>query len=367
MLRSSSTRAMVCGTALPSFGLLLDLVRCGPAAKPAAASALAGKLLTDNSLSPYRRLAARGRPGSRHLAIPGQSGPSQANVAALRRAAARLDRAGSGLHLVAMTSAAPPASSDQPAPEAGLQVRRLLRSIDRATLATRQAEAASLAGTEDLAGWPYASLVLLAVEQTAAPLLLISDLAEHTRNIRADPRVALLVDGTVGLADPLTGARASLLGRAVPCAASDDRSLARYVARHPAAALYAGFKDFHLFRVELVAAHLVAGFGRIHWAPAGSILRRPAPALAEAEAGIIAHMNAAHAEALDLMAGAAGFAGDGWQMTGIDPEGLDLRRGARVARIEFDAEVSDAAMARAELARLTGAARAAASAGPAAG
>lgn len=255
-----------------------------------------------------------------------------------------------------MSTAAPPASSDQPTPDAGLQVRRLLRSIDRATLATRQAGTTTPAGAGDLAGWPYASLVLLAVEPTAVPLLLISDLAEHTRNIRADPRVALLVDGTAGLADPLTGARASLLGRAVPCAPS-DAALVRYVARHPSAALYAGFRDFHLFRVELVAAHLVAGFGRIHWAPADSILHRPAPALAEAEAGIIAHMNADHADALDLMAGAAGFAGDGWQMTGIDPEGIDLRRGARVARIEFDVEVSDAATARAELVRLARAAR----------
>lgn len=264
-----------------------------------------------------------------------------------------------------MSPAAPPASSDQPTPDAGTQVRRLLRSLDRATLATRQAEATTPSGAGDLAGWPYASLVLLAVEQTAAPLLLISDLAEHTRNIRADPRVALLVDGTAGLADPLTGARASLLGRAVPCAPSDGSSLARYVARHPAAALYAGFKDFHLFRVELVAAHLVAGFGRIHWAEAKSILHRPAAALAEAEAGIIAHMNADHADALDLMARTGGFAGDGWQMTGIDPEGIDLRRAARVARIEFDAEVRDAATARAELVRLTAAARAVASAGPA--
>jgi putative heme iron utilization protein len=218
----------------------------------------------------------------------------------------------------------------------------------------------------DLAGWPYASLVLLAVEPTAAPLLLISDLAEHTRNIRADPRVALLVDGTAGLADPLTGARASLLGRALPCdpgQADTSQAMARYVARHPSAALYAGFRDFHLFRVELAAAHLVAGFGRIHWAPADAILHPPAPALAESEPGIIAHMNADHADALDLMAGAAGLRDTGWQMTGIDPEGIDLRRAGEVGRVVFGAPVTDAATARAELVRLARAARDAASAG----
>jgi len=237
-------------------------------------------------------------------------------------------------------------------------VRRLLRSVDRAALSTRLPEGATIPEPES-GGWPYASLVLLAVDQTAAPLLLISDLAEHTRNIKGDPRVALLVDGTAGLADPLTGARASLLGRAVPC--DDAAALARYVARHPSAAGYAGFKDFHLFRVAVTAAHLVAGFGRIHWAAAAEILDVAAPALIETEAEILAHINADHADALDLMARAGGLEGQGWRMTGVDPEGLDLRRAGAVGRIDFAMRVEDAGAARAELVRLTRAARAAAS------
>jgi hypothetical protein len=258
---------------------------------------------------------------------------------------------------MAATPAPDPASQTP-----GAAVRRLLRGVDRAALATRLPEGAQTPEPGS-GGWPYASLVLLAVDQTAAPLLLISDLAEHTKNIRADPRVALLVDGTAGLADPLTGARASLLGRAVPC--DDAAALARYVARHPSAAGYAGFRDFHLFRVSVTAAHLVAGFGRIHWAAAAEILDRPAPALVEAEAEILAHMNADHADALDLMARTAGFGagldGQGWRMTGIDPEGIDLRRAGAVARIDFTTRIGDAGAARAELVRLTRAARDAAS------
>jgi putative heme iron utilization protein len=234
-------------------------------------------------------------------------------------------------------------------------VRRLLRAADRATLATALAGPPAAGPAGLAAGWPYASLVLLAVDQDAAPLLLISDLAEHTRNIRADPRVSLLVDGTAGLAEPLTGARASLLARAVPCDAAAAR--ARYVARHPSAAGYAGFKDFHLFRLELVAAHLVAGFGRIHWAAADDILDRPAPALAAAEPGIVDHMNVDHADALMLMARAAGLPDGSWAMTGIDPEGIDLRLDGKVGRVEFSSRVEDAAAARAELVRLTRAAR----------
>ena len=82
--------------------------------------------------------------------------------------------------------------------------RELLRRADRAVLATRL-------GPE---GWPYASLVLLAVDHDAAPLLLLSDLAEHSRALAADARLSLLVDGTAGHADPLTGPRLTLLGTA---------------------------------------------------------------------------------------------------------------------------------------------------------
>jgi len=76
-------------------------------------------------------------------------------------------------------------------PEAlGRTVRRLARSVDRAALATTLAD-----------GRPYASLVLLAWDFDGAPLLLLSDLAEHSRNLARDPRQALLIDGTGGLAD----------------------------------------------------------------------------------------------------------------------------------------------------------------------
>ena len=231
------------------------------------------------------------------------------------------------------------------------QVRRLIRRVDRAALGTRMAGAAAGIGGD---AWPYVSLVLLAVDQTAAPLLLLSDLAEHTRNLKADDRISLLVDGTAGLADPLTGARATLLGRARRC---DERSLlARYVPRHPSAAGYAGFEDFNLYRVDVEVAHLVAGFGRIHWIDGAAILDTPAPALAAAEPDIVAHMNHDHADALDRMAAAAGLSGTGWRMTGIDPDGIDLRSGGEVGRIDFAVRVEDAGAARAELVRLAQAA-----------
>lgn len=236
----------------------------------------------------------------------------------------------------------------------GDTARRLVRSCDRAVLGT------ALNGAE---GWPYASLVLLATDHAACPLLLLSDLADHTKNLKGDPRASLLIDGTTGLDEPLTGARVTLQGHVTPLA--DETLLARYVARHPSAAFYAGFKDFNLYRMEVARAHLVAGFGRIHWIEADELLFDAAPhaALAAAEAEIVAHMNEDHADALDLYAAKLlGLDGTGWGMTGIDPEGIDIRSGGAVARLDFAAfgenAPSDAERARAALVRLVKRARA---------
>ena len=140
-------------------------------------------------------------------------------------------------------------------------------SSDAALLMRRQSSAAL--GTV-MDGAPYVSLILTAFDGDGAPLLLLSDLAQHARNMRTDSRVSLLFDGTQGLADPLTGPRLTVLGTAVR---HDDASaLERYVARHPSAAQYAGFSDFHLYRVLIDRGHFVAGFGRIEWVEAKALL-----------------------------------------------------------------------------------------------
>jgi hypothetical protein len=221
-------------------------------------------------------------------------------------------------------------------------VRRLMRSCDRVVLATSLGD-----------GGPYASLVLLALDLDATPLLLLSDLAEHSRNIARDCRISLLVDGTGGLADPLTGPRATLLGRAE--VREDDRLLARFIARHPSAAGYATFADFRLYRLAVERAHLVAGFGRIRWMEGPEVLLTgDHRALAAAEPEIVAHMNEDHGAAVNRIVGReeVGGRGEGWRMTGIDPEGADFRRGGEIARSFFAIDVRDAGAARSELARL---------------
>jgi heme iron utilization protein len=223
--------------------------------------------------------------------------------------------------------------------------RLLARSCTRAALAT------------SLNGAPYASLVLIALDLDASPLLLLSDLAQHSRNIAFDPRVSLLLDGTEGQPDPLTGSRLTLLGRALPT--DDPRCLARFMSHHPASAAYAGFRDFHLYRVLVKRGHLVAGFGRIEWINGGDFLFQPdAGALAAAETEILRHMNADHSDTIAHYAcGLLGRTGTGWRMTGIDPEGIDLRCDGGTARLDFAAPVLTVEAARAALVQLSGAAR----------
>jgi len=226
--------------------------------------------------------------------------------------------------------------------------RRLIRGAATATLATLCREPP---------GWPYASLVLAACTQDARPILLLSDLAEHSRNIAGDDRISLLFDGTAGLEAPLTGARLSLQGRArrYDGKRAEDPLPRRYLTRHPDAREYTDFSDFTFYEVVPERAHLVAGFGRIHWIDARELLPDTASsaALAAAEPDIIAHMNADHADALQLYATMVDpDAGAGWIMCGIDPEGLDLRHNGRFLRIGFKKRVDDAAAAREILSQL---------------
>lgn len=230
----------------------------------------------------------------------------------------------------------------------GTTIRRLLREAARAGLGTLEVEG----------GGPYVSLVMLATDPAGAPLLLLSDLADHTRNLKADPRVSLLVDGTLGMSTPLAGARATVQGRAQRSDRPEHR--ARYVARHADGEMYLGFKDFNLYHVTVERAHLVAGFGRIHWVPAEQVLLAPEATarLAEGEGEIVAHMNDDHRDAVQLYAQRLlGKTGGDWRMSGVDAEGADLVRAGETARLWFAQTVADAEGCRAELVRLVREAR----------
>jgi heme iron utilization protein len=127
-------------------------------------------------------------------------------------------------------------------------------------------------------GWPFASVSPYALSERGEPLLLMSDLAEHTRNIRADSRASLLVQDSAALADPQAGSRLTLLGRVEPLEPDEAAAgQARYQERHPQSAAYFAMADFHLYVLRLTEARFVSGFGDMGWLSADRLRRELTP------------------------------------------------------------------------------------------
>ncbi|WP_024509301.1 DUF2470 domain-containing protein [Bradyrhizobium sp. ARR65] len=230
--------------------------------------------------------------------------------------------------------------------------RSLLRRRRQGALATL------MAGT----GSPYCSLVNLASHPDGTPILLISLLAVHTRNILVDPRVSLMLDERAA-GDPLESARIMLQGQA-EVVGPDEGALVRrrYLAAHPSAEGFVDFSDFSFFRIVPNGAHLVAGFGRILDLKPEQFLTDigDSQALIEAEAGAIEHMNADHRDAMNLYATRLLGAQRGdWRCTSIDPDGINLQAGDVTLRLDFPEHVTGPTELRKMLVSLAEQARAA--------
>ena len=231
---------------------------------------------------------------------------------------------------------------------------RLARSLLRRS---RQGALATLmAGSAD----PYCSLVNVASHFDASPILLISRLALHTRNILADSRVSLMLDERAA-GDPLEGARIMLAGQAEEAAGEPAEILRRrYLNAHPSAEVFVDFKDFSFFRIAPSGAHLVAGFGRIIDLKPAQFLTDigDAEGLLEAEQGAVEHMNADHRAAMNLYATRLlGAESADWACTGCDPDGMDMQAGATTLRLDFPERVTNGTELRKMLVRLAGEAR----------
>lgn len=222
----------------------------------------------------------------------------------------------------------------------------------------RETRTAALATLMPGSGDPYCSLVNVASSADGSPLLLISKLAIHTRNIVADSRVSLMLDERKE-GDPLEGARVMLTGRTA--VSTDDNDRRRYLARQPEAQVFADFTDFAIYRIEIASAHLVAGFGRIVDMKPADILVDLAGAdeLLAAEERAANHMNEDHKDALALYARKFCGAPDGdWRCAGFDPEGMELQNGRVALRLPFPQRVNGPGPLRAVLVQMAEAARA---------
>ena len=219
----------------------------------------------------------------------------------------------------------------------------------------RGANAATLASSAE--GQPFASLVTPATAPDLSPLLWLSTLSAHTRQLAAEPRCALLFTGTAEGPNPQTAPRVTVTGLAERVPEAEGPALkARWLARHPYAALYADFADFGLWRVRIGGALHVGGFARAERIKASELAPDPeaVAAILAAEAGIIEHMNADHADAVAAIAqGLLGGAARDWRMVAVDVDGCDLSDGNQTVRLAFLARLSDSDAVRAALIRAT--------------
>jgi len=234
--------------------------------------------------------------------------------------------------------------------DAAALTRSLLRRSRQGALATL------MTGNGD----PYCSLVNVASHVDGAPILLISRLAIHTKNILADNRVSLMLDERAA-GDPLEGARIMVAGRAEEPGAEDTGVVRRrYLSAHPSAQTFVEFKDFFFVVIRPTATHLVAGFGRIIDLKPEQFLTPTADArtLIEAEQGAIEHMNSDHRDALNLYATRLlGAVDANWLCTGCDPDGLDLQAERMTLRLDFPERVTGPAELRKMLVNLADEAR----------
>jgi heme iron utilization protein len=193
-------------------------------------------------------------------------------------------------------------------------------------------------------GFPFGSVMPYAPDEQGRPVFLISSMAMHTQNLKADARASLLVMQEGG-EDPLGAARITLVGEVLPvpeAEASAARDL--YLSRQENARYWVDFNDFGFYRLQPADVYFIGGFGVMGWVTAEEYASSKPDPLAGSAAGILRHMNADHGEALLLLARAAGETGaEAATMTAVDRLGFHVRLRAsdRVygARIAFPREV----------------------------
>jgi heme iron utilization protein len=210
--------------------------------------------------------------------------------------------------------------------------------------------------SKKLGGYPFGSVVPCVPDHSARPVIFISRLAEHTKNLDADPRVSLLVRDTNS--DVQDSARLTLIGNAVHANNNLAALEARYLKYVPDAARLVSLGDFSFYQIEPVALRYIGGFGAIHWISAQDYTPL-ANTMGECEADIVTHMNADHAAALrDYCRHFKRCQPAAVTMTGIDYDGFDVRADDELMRFDFDSPVVDAHMARAALVAMAAQARA---------
>lgn len=230
-----------------------------------------------------------------------------------------------------------PALPQLPEPTYAERVRTLLSLSTVATLSTL---------SRKHVGFPFGSLMPYALDAAGRPIFLISNMAMHTQNLKADARASLFIGQAGAGGDPLGAARATLMGYAESVPPEDLAAVREtYLARHETSRYWVDFADFGFFRLQPIDIYYVGGFGVMGWVDAGEYEHAAPDPLADAAAGILAHMNTDHVDSMILLARThAQLEATEATMTSVDRLGFSLRlktaEGMKGARINFLREVA---------------------------
>jgi hypothetical protein len=218
------------------------------------------------------------------------------------------------------------------------------------TLLKRQSVGVLSTHSIDVEGYPFGSIAPYTLNYDGEPTILISDIAQHTRNIKRNEKVSLTIFDQCA-DDPQAGSRLTWIGDAELVDPSDTKIRDRYLRYFPSAESYFETHDFSLYRIGLRRARFIGGFGEIYWIePDAMILKNP---FREAESGIIEHMNHDHKNALVHYCNVLKVATvNAVAMAGIDSEGFDMLADNRKLRMDFDSPINTIEAARATLVKL---------------
>lgn len=235
---------------------------------------------------------------------------------------------------------------------AAKEARELLNSQYQGVLSTLSV---------DVPGYPFGSVVPYCLDRHGQPVMLISLIAQHTKNIKADPRVSLIV--FAGEQDDIqANGRVTYLGNAQKIGADDEDTAQRYYRYFPEARDHHKAHDFDLYSVKLEKVRYIGGFGQIHWVDS-ELFQLPNPFNHKQETGAVEHMNEDHRDAILSYCDMANITvphGVQPEMVGVDAEGFHLRLGQRIHRIGFDQPVANGQQMRERLVEMARRARQAA-------
>ena len=200
----------------------------------------------------------------------------------------------------------------------------------------------------DVPGYPFGSVTPYCLDYDGRPVILISSIAQHTKNICSNPKISLTITEEV-ISDPQSHARLTYLADAEKINDRVHEVSERYYRYFPQSSDYHRTHDFSFYRLNLVRARFIGGFSKIYWLERGHILLKN-PFTADEEKGIISHMNKDHKNALKYYG--ERFKNLDWQreeeifMAGIDGEGFDLSVSNRFFRFSFPKRISNLKEAR---------------------